>query len=111
MSAPRPYEQTLLQAADALLSHATSKLPVKARYEGRVQLLEASASRLGTFSAEEYFKLFGVEALFAWNELDAVSAALVAEFQRLPMHPSLALSALAREPLAVAAQKEAGSYY
>lgn len=111
MSAPRPYEQSLLQAADALLGHATSKLPAKTRFEGRLQFLEAAASRLGTFSIEEYFKLFGVEALFAGNELDAVSAALVAEFQRLPMHPSLALSALAREPLAVAAQKEAGSYY
>jgi len=111
MSAPYPYEQTLLRAADALLNQATAKLPAQARYEGRLQVLEAAASRLGTFSMREYFGLFGVEALFTWEELESVSAALVAEFQRLPMLPALALSALAREPLAAAAQKKSGSYY
>lgn len=111
MSSPRPFEQALLQPANDFLECTTAHLAQDLRYEARLQILEAASGRLGTFSVREYFKLFEVEPLFAWAALDTACERLVAQFRDLPMHPSLALSALAREPLTTAAQREAGSYY
>ena len=111
MSAPQPYEQALLAPANAVLHESCAKFSAADRFEARLQLLEAAASRLGAFSTREYFAKFGIEGLFSWRDLETLSALLIVQFQGLPMHPSLALSSLAREPMASSVQRKAGSYY
>ncbi len=112
MSAPRPYEDELLADARAHLAAITRKharddaAPVIA-----LDVLEAAASRVGGFALAQYRRLDDrARALTERAALDCSEEVLRA-VERTAIPPSLALCALARQPLPRAQEKSLGSFY
>jgi Alw26I/Eco31I/Esp3I family type II restriction m6 adenine DNA methyltransferase len=110
MSAYQTIESILLSRVDATLEACTHSLNKQA-YEARLQILEAVASKLGGFNLTEYFSRFKIKPLFNKKEFDSWSSILLNEIQQTDIHPALALSALAREPLATMTRKKNGAYH
>jgi hypothetical protein len=76
-----------------------------------MQLLEATSSRIGTFDLRQYFKAFGHSPVLDWADMQRGAASVAESLKNVPIHPALALSALAREQIAHARQREQGAYY
>jgi hypothetical protein len=110
MSAPRPYEAELLAHADEIIEAFAHKYG-KRSYEARLQLLEATASRLGGFKLEDFQALFGISEIAPLGQVLQVAAVVVECIKRLGMHPALALSALSRERLNDSSRRTTGAYH
>lgn len=79
--------------------------------ELRFQLLEAASARLGGFDFEEFRSKFTVKALMAPERLLDDARTLVQLLDDTGIHPSLCLSALAREALDHSEQRNSGAYH
>lgn len=91
---------------DFVKSHKSSQ-----RQEARFQLLEAAASRLGGFDLTAYHRAFKIRPIEPCSSLLATARYVVSEIDASGIPPALALSALAREALDEAAQRQSGAYH
>lgn len=110
MSSPMPLESALLAQAENELSRLARRLGA-GTHEARLQVLEAASARLGGFDLENFHQAFGINSIAPAGELIASAGKIVAEIERTPIHPALALSALSREPLKEADRKTTGAYH
>lgn len=106
MSAPIPLEQRLLAPVTEQLQAATD-----GDHLARLDVLEAVASLIGGFSLERYRATDGEARRLASSTALALAEPVDCALGTVPIHPSLALSALARAPMARMAQRTAGAYY
>ncbi|WP_216329715.1 Eco57I restriction-modification methylase domain-containing protein [Deinococcus aestuarii] len=110
MSAPRPYEQELLAPAELCLERLAGEGAVS--HAERMEVLEAAASLLGGFDLEGYHEAMPLGRTLASGTALAHARRLVEVLrQHVPIHPSLALTSLARPPLSAAEQRKAGAYF
>ncbi len=109
MSAPRPVEAEYLAPAEAPLSKAAGHGP--ASFELRLQVLEATSARFGGFDLEAFHKAFGVQSNYSAAELLELAAPVAGAIECSPVHPAMALSALAREALHEQERKSTGAYH
>lgn len=110
MSAPRPVEADYLEASAAAL-HVAMKSLKGDPFEARLQLLEACSARFGGFDLSAFQTAFGIKSLSEDNTLIELATPIVAAIEASPIHPALALSALARESLDEADRKSTGAYH
>ncbi|WP_204273543.1 hypothetical protein, partial [Stenotrophomonas maltophilia] len=61
--------------------------------------LEATSARFGGFDLEAFHKAFGVQSNYSAAELLELAAPVAGAIECSPVHPAMALSALAREAL------------
>ncbi|MFC2992944.1 Eco57I restriction-modification methylase domain-containing protein [Halomonas tibetensis] len=111
MSAPRPFELECLALAEAALTEAVANESESARFELRMQVLEAASARFGGFDLDAFHKAFGVERKKPSNELLELAAPVVSAIEQSSIHQALALSALARETLQEHDRKSTGAYH
>ncbi|HEX6749202.1 MAG TPA: N-6 DNA methylase [Longimicrobium sp.] len=110
MSAPRTVEESLLQPAERLLNRITSGAGAETN-QARISILEAAASRLGSFNLSGYRSIAGAQRPLSTSASLAAADQLVTSLLRLPFHPSLALTALARPVLGTLDRRKTGAYY
>jgi hypothetical protein len=110
MSAPRPLEAEYLEAAETSLNCAIKGLKGNP-FEARLQLLEACSARFGGFDLIGFQSAFGIKPLDEAKTLMHLAAPIAAAIEATPIHPALALSALARESLEEADRKSTGAYH
>jgi Alw26I/Eco31I/Esp3I family type II restriction m6 adenine DNA methyltransferase len=110
MSAPRPVESDYLAPADAKLHLAIAALKGDP-FEARLQLLEACSARFGGFDLHAFQLAFGIKTLDTTKRLIELASPISAAIEATPIHPALALSALARESLDEADRKSTGAYH
>lgn len=110
MSAPRPLEAECLAPAEAALTKAVGGHG-PASFELRLQVLEAASARFGGFDLAAFHKAFGIQSKEAASELLELAAPVASAIERSPIHPALALSALAREALHEQDRKSTGAYH
>jgi len=79
--------------------------------ELRLQLLEAVASRLGGFDLEAFQLRFGIVPASDVNQLVYDAKCVIQAIEETRIHPSLCLSALARETLDDASRRSNGAYH
>lgn len=99
-----------LAKADAYISKFLN------RYRGngdelRFQLLEAASARLGGFDFHAFCSKFAIKPLMAPERLLDDAKTLVQLLDDTGIHPSLCLSALAREALDHSEQRNSGAYH
>lgn len=113
MSAPRPVESEYLAPVEAALSAAVGGECGcgPASHELRLQVLEAASARFGGFDLAAFHKAFGVRSNKSAAELLELAAPVTSAIQCAPIHPALALSALAREALHEQDRKSTGAYH
>jgi hypothetical protein len=111
MSAPRPVEVEYLSAAEAALTWAVEGGHGLERFELRLQVLEAASARFGGFDLAAFHETFKVKSRYPAAELLDLAAPLASAIERSPIHPALALSALAREALHEQDRKSTGAYH
>lgn len=111
MSAPRPVEAEYLSPAEAELTCAVSGGHGPASFELRLQVLEAASARFGGFDLTAFHEAFGVKSKRPAAELLELAAPVASAIERSPIHPALALSALAREALHEQDRKSTGAYH
>lgn len=111
MSAPRPVEKQLLARAEALLRELVSRHSEADTYAARLSILEGAAARLGGFSVVAYQAAFDVDPLLNAGDLESAGARLAAVLSDCGIHPSLALSALAREPISAHDRRSTGAHH
>jgi len=81
------------------------------RVELRFQLLEAAAARVGGFDLAEFHRRFGVRPMKSDALLLDDARAIVQSIDESGIHPTLALSALAREALDDSDRRSSGAYH
>lgn len=111
MSAPRPVEAEYLSPAEAALTRAVSGGHGPASFELRLQVLEAASARFGGFDLAVFHEAFEVKSKRPAAELLELAAPVASAIERSPIHPALALSALAREALQEQDRKSTGAYH
>ncbi len=111
MSAPRPFEAECLAPAEAALIQAVGGGNGPADFELRLQVLEAISARFGGFNLATYHDAFGIRGKRAPAVLMELAAPVATTIERSPIHPALALSALARESLHEQSRKITGAYH
>lgn len=111
MSAPRPVEAEYLSPAEAALTRAVGGGHGPASFELRLQVLEAAAARFGGFDLAAFHEAFEVKSKRPAAELLELAAPVASAIERSPIHPALALSALAREALHEQDRKSTGAYH
>jgi len=111
MSAPRPVEAEHLATMEAALSQAAGDGHDSTSFELRLQLLEAASARFGGFNLAAFQQAFDVQGLRPAAELLELAAPVADAIARSPIHPALALSALARETLHEHDRKNTGAYH
>ncbi|MEP2761483.1 MULTISPECIES: N-6 DNA methylase [Alphaproteobacteria] len=79
--------------------------------EARFQLLEAAASRFGGFDLALYHRAFKIKPVVGRDVLLAAARNVVANIEASGIPPALAVSALTREALDDAAQRQSGAYH
>lgn len=104
-----PYEASLLQPFESLITRATSDSLDE--YDAKLQCLEFWASSIGGFDYNEYCSSFGILPLFKLDKLREIADALSQLSDKTPMDKALIISALSRETLDRSEQKEVGAYY
>ncbi|MBE2251078.1 MAG: N-6 DNA methylase [Myxococcus sp.] len=109
MSSPQPVEEQLLARARAALNAARRQHGSEESV--KLEILEGAASRLGGFSLAAYRRALGAELRLSTAEALDASDIVLRELKTVPIHPSLALCALARPDLRQSDQKKAGVYY
>lgn len=110
MASPKPYEAQLLAPVEALLTRLTCSVK-RGGLDLRLQILEASASRLGGMQLKDYFSAFEILPLADLSWLEKCGKQIATAISSISLHPALALSALSREPLPESDQRTAGAYY
>lgn len=110
MSSPRPVESDYLANAEAKLLAAIAGLKGDA-FESRLQLLEACSARFGGFDLSTFHAAFEIKPLRETKKLIELATSICEAIEATPIHPSLALSALARESLDEADRKSTGAYH
>ena len=110
MSSPRTVEAEYLEAADTALRIAIKSLKGDP-FEARLQLLEACSSRFGGFDLSVFQSEFSIKSLSTPTSLVDLAAPIATAIEASPIHPALALSALARESLDEAERKSTGAYH
>jgi hypothetical protein len=111
MSAPRPVEAEYLSSAEAALTRAVGGVHGPASFELRLQVLEAVSARFGGFDLAAFHEAFEVKSKCPAAELLELAAPVTSAIERSPIHPALALSALARESLHEQDRKSTGAYH
>lgn len=111
MSAPRPFEVEYLSPAEAALTRAVGGGHGPASFELRLQVLEAVSARFGGFDLAAFHEAFEVKSKRRAAELLELAAPVASAIERSPIHPALALSALAREALHEQDRKSTGAYH
>jgi len=111
MSAPRPVEAEYLASAEAALTNAVGRGHGHASFELRLQILEAVSARFGGFDLAEFHETFRVRSKSQASELLELAAPVASAIEHSPIHPALALSALAREALHEQDRKSTGAYH
>lgn len=111
MSAPRPVEAEYLAPAEAALNQAVGGGHGPASFELRLQILEAASARFGGFDLAAFHLAFGVQSKRPAGELLDLAAPVASAIEHSPIHPALALSALAREALHEQDRKNTGAYH
>lgn len=111
MSAPQPAEAEYLAPAEAALNKAVGGGYGPATFELRLQVLEAASARFGGFDLAAFSKAFGVQSKKSVAELLELAAPVASAIESSPIHPALALSALAREVLQEQDRKSTGAYH
>lgn len=111
MSAPRPVEAEYLSPAEAALTRAVGGGHGPASFELRLQVLEAASARFGGFDLAAFHEAFEVKSMRPAAELLELAAPVASAIERSPIHPALALSALAREALHEQDRKSTGAYH
>lgn len=109
MSAPRPFEESLLRVARGTLDEAARNYTDP--NSAALSVLEAAASRLGGFSYEGFRSRFAIADVVPPADALEVADRILRELARTPIHTSLALSALARPILNPSEQRTTGAYY
>lgn len=105
MSAPKPYEAQVLERATKVLDEGC------ADHESRLDVLEAASSRLGGFRLNAFRGAFPERNMFSEREALRLAEKVLDALNELPIHPALALSALARPSLSATEQRRSGAYY
>lgn len=111
MSAPRPFETECLTSAETALTAVVNKGHHPDNFELRLQILEAASARFGGFNLSAFHEAFGIKSLTSTAELLKLAESVANAIERSPMHPALALSALAREALHEQDRKNTGAYH
>lgn len=111
MSAPRPVEAEYLSPAEAALTRAVGGGHGPASFELRLQVLEAASARFGGFDLAAFHEAFGTKSKRSAAEFLELAAPVASAIERSPIHPALALSALAREALHEQDRKSTGAYH
>lgn len=111
MSAPRPVEAEYLFSAESALTRAVGQGHGSASFELRLQVLEAASARFGGFDLTAFHDAFGVKSKHSAADLLELAAPVASAIERSPIHPALALSALAREALQEQDRKSTGAYH
>lgn len=111
MSAPRPVEAEYLSPAEAALTRAVGGGHGPASFELRLQVLEAASARFGGFDLAAFHEAFEVKSKRPTAELLELATPVASAIERSPIHPALALSALAREALHEQDRKSTGAYH
>lgn len=111
MSAPRPVEAEYLSPAEAALTRAVGGGHGPASFELRLQVLEAASARFGGFDLVAFHEAFEINSQRPAAELLELAAPVASAIERSPIHPALALSALAREALHEQDRKSTGAYH
>lgn len=109
MAVPTTFEATLLQPFKALIANANQNIADE--YEGRLQLLEFWSSTIGGFDYNDYCLAFRIDPVFKEEILFNVSSGLNSLSEAIGVDKALVISALSREPIDRAEQKETGAYY
>ncbi|ALR23194.1 MULTISPECIES: type II restriction endonuclease [Sphingomonadaceae] len=109
MTGPIPLEHSLLGPAERILDAACIRSK-KPDAERRMQVLEAASARLGGYDLRSFHRTFGIDT-HDYSTLDEVASKLLSAIRDTNIHPSLALSSLARERLSVHAQRTTGAHY
>jgi methylase of polypeptide subunit release factors len=107
MSSPVTLEETLLRSATALIRDRIDATDRQQKFE----LLEAAAAELGGFPLRSYYNAFDFECRSAASTIRSAAQELVSLLRDLPIHPSLALTALARPAMRRSEQRTKGSYF
>lgn len=110
MSSPRPAESDYLARSEAKLLTAIAKLKGNT-FESRLQLLEACSARFGGFDLSTFHTVFEIKSLAEAQKLIELAVPICEAIEATPIHPALALSALARESLDEADRKSTGAYH
>ncbi len=110
MGSPRPFEEELLKPTSEMIDSLCKEIGNN-NFEGTLQILEATSSRIGGFELESYFETFGIDSIRPVEELATYGATIANLLSDLPIHPALAISALAREPLHRTSQRSSGAYH
>lgn len=111
MSAPRPVEAEYLAPAETALTKAVGSVHGSVSFELRLQVLEAVSARFGGFDLASFHEVFGVQSKKSPTEFLELAAPVASAIERSPIHPALALSALAREALHEQDRKNTGAYH
>ena len=109
MSAPLAIEERLLADVAALIDAALAG--DRDDHDARLDLLEAVAAQLGGFSLGEYRCRDGLQRRLTERDAMRVAPQIVDALSAISMHPSLALTSLARAPLTLTQRRRAGAYY
>jgi len=109
MAAPKPLEVQMLESVNRLLEKLC-KDANQSSFDFRLQLLEATASRLGGFSLSDYHQAFDIHPLAEYTWLENSGKKIVQALSSVPIHPAFSLSILSRKPLSAAEQKTSGAY-
>jgi hypothetical protein len=111
MSAPRPVEAEYLASVEAALTATVGRGCGPDSFELRLQILEAASARFGGFDLAEFHEAFGVKSKHSAAELLEIATPVANAIERSPIHPAMALSALAREVLHEQDRKNTGAYH
>lgn len=111
MSAPRPVEAEYLAPVEAALTATVGRGCGPDSFELRLQILEAASARFGGFDLAEFHETFGVKSKHSAAELLELATPVANAIERSPIHPAMALSALAREVLHEQDRKNTGAYH
>jgi hypothetical protein len=111
MSASRPLEAEYLSPVEAALNKVVGRTRGAQSFELRLQVLEAVSARFGGFDLSAFHKAFGTKSVRSPSELLELAAHVTGAIERTPIHPALALSALAREALQEQDRKSTGAYH
>ena len=110
MRSSNTYEIRLLAPTNAIID----SLLVKTRFdsnEHRLQLLEATASRIGGFDLQTFHNRFNIKTIKQPAQLLEDAQTVVQAIDECDIPPGLVLGALARESLNEAERKSSGAYH
>lgn len=111
MASPRTVQSSLLMKCEAALEEAVAEIGAADHVEGRLQILEACASRFGGFSLSEFNAAFNIKPLATQSMVLGAAREVVEEIERCGVPYAKALSVLSQVRLSDQATKAAGAYH